>query len=134
MPPRDKVTLVYDQECPVCRYYASRVELSQCELELVDARKPGKLMDEISAAGIDIDEGMAVRTSETLLLGSDAIRELASRSSRRGLVNRFTAWLFRSPRVAGVLYPPLVGGRRLLLKILGKTRINNLGRSGKLRF
>ena len=131
MPPREKVTLVYDQECPVCRYYASHVDLSQGELELVDARKPGELMEEISAAGIDIDAGMAVKVGETLLLGSDAIRELASRSSGRGLFNRLTAWLFRSPRVAGIVYPPLVGGRNLLLQILGKTRIDNLDRSDK---
>jgi predicted DCC family thiol-disulfide oxidoreductase YuxK len=134
MPPLDKVTLVYDQECPVCRYYASHVKLSRGELELVDARKPGELMDEISGAGIDIDAGMAVKTGQTLLLGSDAICELASRSSSSGLVSRFTAWLFRSPRVARILYPPLVYGRQLLLKILGKTRINNLGRPGRRRF
>lgn len=131
MPPGERVTLVYDRECPVCRYYAARVNLSQDELELVDAREPGKLMSKISAAGVDIDAGMAVKTGDTLLLGGDALHELALRSSRSGAFNRLTAWLFRSPRSARILYPPLVHGRNVLLKILGKTRINNLDKAGK---
>ncbi len=134
MPPPEKVRLVYDHDCPVCRFYASRVDLSEGELELVDARKPGKLMAEISAAGVDIDAGMAVKTGATLLLGSDAIHELALRSSGSGVFNRLTARVFRSPRLARIFYPPLVSGRNLLLKIIGKTRINNLGNSNKSLF
>jgi predicted DCC family thiol-disulfide oxidoreductase YuxK len=134
MPAPDKVRLVYDGDCPVCRFYASRVDLGEDQLELVDARNPGDLMAEISAAGIDIDAGMVVKTGATILTGSDAIHELALRSSGEGFFNRLTARMFGSPRLARVLYPPLVSGRNLLLKILGKTRINNLRRSNKRRF
>ena len=134
MPTPEKIRLVYDHDCPVCRFYASHLDLSNGELELVDARKPGQLMAEISAAGIDIDAGLALKTGDALLLGSDAIHELATRSSGKGLFNRLTAWLFRSPQRARAFYPPLIGGRNLLLKVLGKTRINNSGKSNESRF
>jgi hypothetical protein len=105
MPPPEKVRLVYDHDCPVCRFYASRVELSEGELELVDARKPGKSMAEISAAGVDIDAGRAVKTGAALLLGSDTIHELTLQSSRSGTFNWLAAGLFRSPRLGTGLVP-----------------------------
>lgn len=134
MPAPETPKLVYDRDCPVCRFYASRVETGADKLELVNAREPGELVDEISAAGIDIDAGMAVKVGDTLYVGSDAVHALALRSSGRGLVNRLAAWLFRSPRRARIFYPPLVRCRNLLLKMLGKARINNLGKPGSGRF
>lgn len=134
MPKPESIKLVYDRDCPVCRLYAFRASAGYDDLELVNAREPGELMDEISAAGIDMDTGMVVKVGGTLYVGSEAVRALALRSSGGGPFNRLTAWLFRSSRVARTLYPPLVSGRNLLLKILGKTRINNLGKSDNERF
>lgn len=42
--------------------------------------------------------------------------------------------MFRSRRVSKVLYPLLRFLRNLLLKLLGKTRINNLNQPGRDRF
>ena len=47
---------------------------------LVDARKGGcALMDEITARGLDIDEGMVVKVGNDLHYGSDAIFELGAK-------------------------------------------------------
>jgi hypothetical protein len=48
--------------------------------------------------------------------------------------NRLTYWSFRSRRASRVLYPVLRAGRNLVLKLLGRTRINNLGLPGRDRF
>ena len=54
--------------------------------------------------------------------------------SRSGVFNRLNYWMFRSPRVASVLYPMLRGLRNLLLKALRKSKINNLGKANNERF
>ena len=72
---------------------------------------------------------MVVKANDKIYYGSDAIHELALMSSKKGFINR-VAWLtFRSPTLARVLYPMLKAVRNLLLKILGRSRINNLDQS-----
>lgn len=55
-------------------------------------------------------------------------------STRTGFFNRSAYWAFRSRRVSRVLYPALRTLRNLLLKLLDKTKINNLGLTGNDRF
>ena len=130
------VYLVYDRQCPLCEYYCtlSRVRESAGELVLVDARDGGPLMDEITAAGLDIDDGMVLKAGDRLYYGADAIHALSLMGTNSGVFNRVAYWTFRSRRVSRVLYPVLRAGRNLLLKLLGRTRINNLGRPGRDRF
>lgn len=136
MPSNANVWLVYDKQCPACDFYCNlaRIRESAGQLMLVDARDGGPLMDEITAASLDIDQGMVLKVGGNLYYGADAIHALALMGTNRGLFNRFTYWAFRSRRVSRVLYPLLRACRNLLLKILGKTKINNLNRSGNDRF
>src|SRR5690349_15286722 len=131
-----QILLVYDKECPVCNAYCrmARIRASLGELRLVDAREPGALMDEITALGFDIDQGMLLKVDDRLYYCADAIHALALMSSRSGVFNRFTYWVFRSERLSRLLYPVLRAGRNLLLKLLGKTKINNLGLADNVRF
>ena len=128
------VEVVYDKECPVCDFYCHAVDVAEGELVRVDARDPGEAMDEITALGLDIDEGMVVRIDGRIYYGADAIHELALRSNKKGLLNRFASFVFRSRGMARFFYPILKAMRNLLLKILGKTRINNLEEPGRDRF
>jgi len=91
-------------------------------------------MQEITARGLDIDQGMVLKMGDQLYYGADAIHALALISSRSGLFNKLNYWIFCSKRVSAWLYPILRSMRNLLLKILGKTKINNLGVSGNDRF
>ena len=91
-------------------------------------------MDEVTTIGLDIDEGMVLKVNDRIFYGSDAIHELALRSSRKGFVNRVAFWFFRSKTAARLLYPVLAACRNLLLKILGRTRINNLNIKNNDRF
>ena len=136
LPAGDEILLVYDKQCPACDYYCNLVRIRESvgRLVLVDARDGGPIMDEITAAGLDIDQGMVVKVGGTLYYGSDAIHVLSLMGTNLGLFNRVTHWSFKYRPVARILYPLLRACRNLLLKFLGKTKINNLGVPGNDRF
>jgi predicted DCC family thiol-disulfide oxidoreductase YuxK len=124
----EEILLVHDGECPACHAYCQVVRIKECEgdLRIVDARENSEVMNEISAQGLDIDQGMVLKVGGQFYYGSDAIHRLALISSRRGIFNRINYWMFKSKNLANILYPPLRFSRNLLLKVLGKTKINNL--------
>ncbi|MBX2823549.1 MAG: DUF393 domain-containing protein [Gammaproteobacteria bacterium] len=132
----DEILLVYDRECPACDHYCRLVRIRESvgELKLVNARDDHPVMAEITAAGLDIDDGMVLKVGSQLYYGADAITALALMGSDSGWFNRLNFLVFRSARVASILYPVLAACRGLLLKILRKTRINNLQQEGRDRF
>ncbi len=134
--PPNNIELVYDRECPACDFYCRHAEIADATraLKRIDARESSAILDEITRAGLDIDQGMVVKKDGTLYYGSEAIHQLALLAPRRGIFNRLSRALFASRTSAHVLYPVLRGGRNLLLKLLRKTKINNLRRSGNDRF
>lgn len=58
-----EILLVYDKECPVCDAYCRMVRTRESvgTLRPVNARDAGAIMDEITAKGLDIDEGMVLK-------------------------------------------------------------------------
>jgi predicted DCC family thiol-disulfide oxidoreductase YuxK len=125
---REEILLVYDRECPACNAYCQvvRIRESLGDLRIVDARRNSEVMNEITAQGLDIDQGMVLKIGNQLYYGSDAIHTLALIGSRSGIFNRFNYWMFKSKTTSSILYPLLRFSRNLLLKMLGKTKINNL--------
>ncbi len=123
-----EILLVYDKECPVCDAYCRMVRIREVAgtLRLVNARDASAVMDEITARGLDIDQGMALKVDNVLYYGSDAIHELSLMSSPSGIFNRINYSIFRSSRLSRILYPAFCYLRNLLLKVLRKTKVNNL--------
>lgn len=132
----DDIELLYDKECPACEYYCQRIDIesSAGNLVRVDARDQSTVMEEVTAMGLDIDEGMVLKKGDDIYYGAEAIHELALLSNRKGFVNRLAFWTFRSKGLSKILYPVLKACRNLLLKLLGKSRINNLEIDGRDRF
>lgn len=130
------ILLVYDHQCPVCDAYCRRVRVpaSQGHLQLVDARSPTEIRDEITCRGWDIDQGMVLRTQDGLYYGAEAIHQLALIGSRSGFFNLLNYLAFRWLWASEIMYPVLRALRNLLLKILGRTKINNLGRPHNVKF
>ena len=122
------VWLVYDGECPVCKMYCKYIRIRQAvgDLKLVDARHPSALLDEINAAGLDIDQGMVVKFKDAIYYGSDAIHMLTLLSLSSGFFNRINFYLFRTKFGARILYPICKAFRNVLLKSLGIKFIENL--------
>jgi len=133
---RPEILLIYDKECPACNAYCQivRIRESVGDLKIIDAREKSDALDEITDRGLDIDQGMVLKMGDQLYYGSDAIHALALISSRSGIFNRLNYWMFKSKTISSWLYPMLRFCRNLLLKILGKTKINNLGISNNEKF
>ena len=133
---REEVLLVYDRECPACNVYCQVVKIREIvgNLRIVDARENSEVLHEITAAGLDIDQGVVLKMGDQLYYGSDAIHTLALIGSRSGVLNRINYWVFKSKKISSILYPFLRFLRNLLLKILGKSKINNLEIKGNDKF
>ncbi len=133
---QEKLILVYDKECPLCDAYSRmvRVRAAAGDLQLINARDGGPVVDDLTSRGLDIDEGMVLIAGDNLYYASDAIHALSLLSSQSGFFNRINYHIFKSKRLSGLLYPVLRAGRNLLLKLLGRTRINNLNRADNERF
>jgi predicted DCC family thiol-disulfide oxidoreductase YuxK len=127
------VWLVYDGECPVCNTYCTHARIRDAvgRLHLVDARQPGELMDEITAAGLDIDQGMVVKFEGIMYYGPEAVRILTLLGTSSGFINRLNYWLFGTVRRARVFYPIGKAFRNLVLKLLGIRYIDNLSSRSK---
>ena len=130
------VLLVYDRQCPLCDHYCQlvRIRESTGKLVLVDARENGAIMEEITGAGLDIDQGMALKFQDRVYYGSEAMHVLSLLSTRSGIFNRINFWVFRSRWLSRVLYPIFRTFRNLFLKARGVTKINNLDLPANDRF
>jgi predicted DCC family thiol-disulfide oxidoreductase YuxK len=123
--------LVYDGECPVCRAYCLRVRIDDAvgRLHLVDAREPSPLMDEITALGLDIDQGMVLKFEDVIYYGPEAVRMLTLLGTRVGWFNRLAVAFFGGTRRANFWYPISKAARNVVLKLLGIRYIDNLGQA-----
>ena len=133
---RDEILLIYDKECPACDNYCQvvRIKNDVGDLRIVDARLDSDVLKEITSEGLDIDQGMVLKMGGELDYGSDAIHTLALISSRAGLFNKFNYWIFKSKTISKILYPVLKFARNVLLKLLKKSKINNLDLPNNDRF
>ncbi len=124
--PAPDLTVVYDGECPFCAAYVrmTRLRAAAGRVALVNARDGHPVVDEARAAGLDLDRGMVVKAGGTLYHGDAAMTLLAGLTTPSGLFNRLTAWAFRSPARARVIYPPMVAGRALTLRLLGRRKLS----------
>ncbi|NIC06591.1 DCC1-like thiol-disulfide oxidoreductase family protein [Billgrantia bachuensis] len=129
-PSSRRLRLVYDGECPMCRRYVrwQRIRTDVGELELIDARQESEARRELTAMGIDLDQGFALQIGKRWYHGSEALHRLSLLGTRSGVFNRLMYRLFASPGRTARLYPLLKRCRSGLLKVLGKSPIDNLDR------
>jgi predicted DCC family thiol-disulfide oxidoreductase YuxK len=125
---RTDAWLIYDGECPVCKTYCKYIRIREAvgNLHLVDARQPSTLMEEITAAKLDIDQGMVLKFKEVIYYGPDAIHMLTLLSTPSGIFNRINYYVFSTKIGARIFYPLGKAFRTLLLKLLGIKYIENL--------
>jgi predicted DCC family thiol-disulfide oxidoreductase YuxK len=131
-----KLLLIYDDECPACRNYTQMIRIKETvgELILINAREDGDEVSRLSEAGFDLDEGMALIVGTRVYYGADTVHMLALMGSPSGMFNRLNHWVFRSRARSKMLYPVLKAGRNLLLKILARSKMNNLNIDGNDKF
>ncbi len=122
------LTIVYDGKCPICRNYSRLVEVDKDlgVVNLVDARQPSAIRQELSNRRYDLDQGMIVQFRNKNYFGAEAVNFLAKVNGRSNFLNRIYFSLFRSKTVSSTLYPALRAFRNFLLWILNVPKINNL--------
>lgn len=129
MTSRSPLRIVYDGDCPFCNAYVKLVRLRETvgAVELIDARGDHPIVAEIRARGLDLNEGMVVVADDQFHHGDAAMTLLAAMTTRSGLFNRAVRLGFSRPAISRLLYPPLVLGRKLTLKLLGRRAIGTAG-------
>lgn len=120
------VSIVYDGACPFCSRFVRLLRLRDTlgRVELYDARDGGRIVDEILAAGLDMDEGMVLKMDGRLYHGEQCIHRLALLSTPSTRFNRLNRALFRSRTLSRLLYPILRAGRNAVLRLLGRPKFN----------
>lgn len=123
--PGTEMTIVYDGECPFCRNYVRLMALRKAvgAVDLVDARSGAPAARRLVDLGYDLNEGMAAIYGGTVYYGSDAVVLISTLSRERGAAARFLAALLRDPARAKLLYPAMKLGRRVVLRLLGRSEI-----------
>jgi predicted DCC family thiol-disulfide oxidoreductase YuxK len=123
--------VVYDGQCPFCSRYVALLRLRDTlgRVELVNARDGGSLVDEIVAAGLDLDEGMALKMNGRLYHGDECIHRLALLSTPSTTFNRINRAIFRSKTMSRALYPVLRSGRNAILRMLGRPKFGDPGQT-----
>jgi len=130
-----EIWLVYDGECPVCATYCNYTRLKEAagKLILVDARHPSPLLDEVTALGLDIDQGMVVKIDGQIYYGPDAIHMLALLTNPSDFFNRLNVWIYGTKLGAKIAYPFGKAMRNLALKAKGVKHIDNLGQAARAK-
>lgn len=123
-----EVWLVYDGDCPICGPAANALKIRAAvgKLNLVNARNPHPILEEIKQAGLDIDQGMVVKINNTLYHGADAQHVLAMIGTTHDFVNRMNVWLFRSKLLSKIFYPIMRSTRNILIWRKGISKLHNL--------
>jgi predicted DCC family thiol-disulfide oxidoreductase YuxK len=130
----DELALIYDGECPVCTAYSGAVDVDRKDasgVRRINARSDDDLVKRAREAGLDLDEGMVVVHKGQLYHGADALHLMATLAPNSGIKNRLNKLLFGSRTVSRLSYPALRGGRNLLLKMLGRTKIRDIDRANQ---
>jgi predicted DCC family thiol-disulfide oxidoreductase YuxK len=122
-----QIWVVYDGMCPFCTRYVMLYRIRQLadKVHLIDARSHHAVAQEVKAGGLILENGMAVKWNGHYYHGAEALHVLAMLGSESGLFNRLNRLVFSRPRLGHFLYPYMVLGRRLTLKLLGRPPITN---------
>lgn len=122
----DGITIIYDGECPFCSSYVAMTRLRDAAgpVELVDARSDDARVTAAIADGLDLDQGMIVLWQGRRFFGADAMHLMATLSGPGGAGNGLQRRLFASPRRTAMIYPLMAWGRRLYLRLTGRSLIS----------
>lgn len=116
------INIYYDGECPFCRSYIAYADLKRRygQVNLVDARQTPDKVADFFAAGFNLDDGFIVELDGELHSGGDAMWIIHSAlSPKHKMITRL-----KNRRALSLIYPALRFCRNLLLRFLGKKKLN----------
>lgn len=118
--------LAYDGDCPFCARYTAWMDIQQHygPMALLNLREHPALLADLEGRGFDVDNGMVLHHDGTYYHGVDAVHRVALISTNSGVFNKINRFIFRHRWLSRVLYPVMVFGRNLTLKLLGRKKIH----------
>ena len=122
----DVAVIAYDGDCPMCKRYVRWVKFKELTkaVRMVNLRELPKEVLATILTEYDLDGGMLFILDGRLYYGDEAVHRLALLSSGSTLFNRMNRAIFSDERLSKMIYPWLVRGRLVLLKLLGKDTIH----------
>ena len=122
---RKETTVIYDGDCPFCKTYVQFMRFRETvgKVDLLDARNQPELVQAFKSKGYDLNNGMVFIMNQKIHYGDDAVFAMSLLSTSVGIFNRLNGFIFSKPILAKSIYPVLVVGRKLVLKILRKTTL-----------
>ncbi|MEP5535325.1 DCC1-like thiol-disulfide oxidoreductase family protein, partial [Ekhidna sp.] len=74
------IWIVYDGDCPFCSAYVKLVRLREIysNVNLINAREGGAIVDEIKKIPLDLDDGMVLKMGNNFFHGNECMHILAS--------------------------------------------------------
>jgi len=113
--------------CPFCTRYVMLYRIRQLaeKVHMIDARSDHPVVREVKARGLSLENGMAVKWNGQYYHGAESLHVLALLGSDNGVFNRLNQLVFSRPKLGRFLYPYMVAGRRLTLKLLGRPPITD---------
>lgn len=115
------LTLIYDGECPFCKAFALRSELTAGvpDLVIVDGRQAPELRRQLLDQGLSLRNGAMLLDGDQVWHGSAAIAELTSRMQPSDALLQVLQRMFRHRGRAAFFYPGLLLARRIALALKG---------------
>ncbi len=127
MSAKEKLTVLYDGQCPFCKRYVHMVRLREnFQVELIDARGRSDLRDKATELGYNLDLGMLVEYRGAYYFGDKAVFLLSSLTTPSNVFNKVMIKLFASEKVTAFLYPIMAFFRGMTLFALQNDFIENL--------
>ena len=121
----DTLQILYDGDCPFCSNFVAlyRIKENVGNVELTNVRERPDLVKDVRAMGYEINDGMIAIWQNKHYYGADAVSLMSMLSADKGAFAKLNRAMFTNPKVAGAVYPVLVRGRKLALKLMGRSLI-----------
>ena len=121
----DRLTIIYDGDCPFCGAYAKLYALraNAGDLAMINARENPALVTALREKGMEINDGMVVFWQGRNYWGAHAMHILSILGARSGFFGFANRLLFGRKTIARLTYPVLAFFRRLTLATLRRKLI-----------
>ncbi|MBK17041.1 MAG: hypothetical protein CMK49_03380 [Prochlorococcus sp. SP3034] len=114
----EKITFIYDGECPFCNHFAELLELKTeiKNFDILDGRKNHEVIKNLLKKGYDLDKGAILLKGEEIYHGSNAINQICKMIiNPSGNLIKLLSLIFKSRNRTQMIFPFLLRARRLSL-------------------
>ncbi|MCY3823218.1 MAG: DCC1-like thiol-disulfide oxidoreductase family protein [Nitrospinae bacterium] len=122
--------LLYDGECPFCRFYARKSGFKTPggePLTLIDANRAPELIGELRKEGCGVEEGMVLVVDGRRYQGAEAMTALEAMTSWTGWFGGVSKWFASNPARARAFYPWFQRLRRAALWVKRRRGLDREG-------